>query len=183
MSAQISPMPRSRGELVCARCRRYVLDACARAVEDRDLVVSQPPWPLLRNKDTKFGSHIRRRHYTGVDCMMHVAHDYTLLEHINDHGCLGHQLGLDFTFLWVVSAHRGHKRSRPHVLKPKKGVREDVQVTIASLTNVPSRRSSMAVTSIPTSTAISAEKRREVWESMSQAKTCVRSSLCRNACN
>ena len=26
------------------------LDACARAVEDRDLVVSQPPWPLLRKR-------------------------------------------------------------------------------------------------------------------------------------
>ena len=49
--------------------------------------------------------------------MMHVAHDDTLLEHINDHGRLGHQLGLDFTFLWVISTHRGHKRSRPHVLK------------------------------------------------------------------
>ena len=46
-----------------------------------------------------------------------VEHDYTLLEHINDHGRLCHQLGLDFTLLWVVSTHRGHKRSRPHVFK------------------------------------------------------------------
>ena len=30
---------------------------------------------MLRNKGTKFGAYIRRRHYTGVDCMMHVAHD------------------------------------------------------------------------------------------------------------
>jgi hypothetical protein len=72
-SAQITPKPRSRPARMRARCSRYVLDTCARTVEDRDLVVSQPPWPLLRDKGTQFGSHIRRRHYTGVDCMMHVA--------------------------------------------------------------------------------------------------------------
>src|SRR5215471_5619271 len=48
------------GQLVSARRRCYVLNACARAVEDRNLVVSQPPRPMLRNKGPKFGSDIRR---------------------------------------------------------------------------------------------------------------------------
>src|SRR5262249_61147469 len=75
---------------------------------------------MLRNKDTKFGAYIRRRHYTSVDCMMHVAHDDTLLEYINDHSALGHQLGLDFTLLRIVSTDRGHKHSWPHVLEAQK---------------------------------------------------------------
>ena len=46
---------------------------------------------MLRNKGAKFGAHIRRCHYTGVDCMVHVAHDDTLLEYVNDHGRFRHQ--------------------------------------------------------------------------------------------
>src|SRR4029078_7836429 len=109
-----APIP---GQFVSARCRGYVLNACPRTIEDRNFIVSQPPWPMLRNKGAKFGAHIRRCHYTGVDCMVHVAHDDTLLEYVNDHGRFRHQLGLDFTLLWIVSAHCAHKRSRSHVVK------------------------------------------------------------------
>jgi hypothetical protein len=56
------------------------------------------------------------------------------LEYINDHGCPGHQLGLDFTLCGLSAPTAATNVPGRTSSRPKKGVCEDVQVTIASLT-------------------------------------------------
>jgi hypothetical protein len=99
-------------------CGGDVLNAGARAVEDRDLVRPRPAAAAADDNIPEFGVSGVRRNQSGFDGVVQIAHRRALREDISDHGRLRHEIGMNFTLLRIVRADGRDERAGPHVVKP-----------------------------------------------------------------
>jgi hypothetical protein len=99
-----------------------ILNARARAVENRDLIRPRPAAAAADDHIPELGVDGLGRHPPGPDGVVQIAHGRALREDVRDHGRPRHQLGMNFALLRIVRANGRDEGARPHIVKPQIGL-------------------------------------------------------------